>query len=105
MYTEVYNVKGVMVSQQEHDVSAEWLIGMHAHQLDTFYATRLGLKSVPTSNVQTCHMWKTPERSPTYPYTFIYWHVLTKYGTINQSICMHGWHAIVVLLLPASLRL
>jgi hypothetical protein len=56
MYTEVYNVKGVMVSQQEHDVSAEWLIGMHAHQLDTFYATRLGLKSVPTSNVQTCHM-------------------------------------------------
>ncbi len=40
MYTEVYNVKEVMVSQQEHDVNTEWLIGMHAHQLDTFYTTR-----------------------------------------------------------------
>ncbi len=56
MYIEVLHVKGVIVSQQEHDVSAKWLIGMHAHQLDTFYATRSGLKSVPNGNVQTCHM-------------------------------------------------
>ena len=46
MYIEVLHVKGVIVSQQELDVSAKWLIGMHTHQLDTFYATRSGLKSV-----------------------------------------------------------
>ena len=56
MYIEVLHVKGVIVSQQGRVVSAKWLIGMHTHQLDTFYATRLGLKSVPTGNVQTCHI-------------------------------------------------
>ena len=56
MYIAVLHVKGVIVSQQERVVSAKWLIGMHAHQLDTFYATRSGLKSVPNGNVQTCHM-------------------------------------------------